>query len=552
MNAPVNADAPMRGVSPWLAYALALALAAIQIWWLFPVSFLEGRGLFFFDGDIVKDITGWLFFNQEPWRLPLLYTPSLNYPDGISIAFTDSIPLMALLFKPFVASLPPGFHYFGWWHAVAFAGQALGAVFLVRALGCRGLLAAIAATLFALNWPVLLYRFGHSALLAQGTVLFALGCYFHASRGTWSAARAAVALSAVCQLALLIHPYLLAMCYAVLAAFVLDEGLRAGQWLLQLRRLLTAMLISLALAGVLGFFAGGLSTGGYGQYALGLNALWCGGDTSVWFTCSAGGGESYAYLGAGLLLMLPIVMLAEWRAVLSLPRRFPGLVLVCVLLTLYAVTNRVVIGQTVVYEFALPALLHQMFSIFQASARFFWPVGYLLLFGALAVLLQRGWVGALVVILALAIQWYDIGQRRDDILVAARAAEQPFDAGWQRAMHGVDHVAMYPAFGCGDLDRFAYLPVQYLAAHHGATFNTVYAARSTTDCKAKHALFQQDVQPDQLFVAPAALPAQALPPAFRTAAQHGQCATLPIAPVFWGVARAQDLLACRARPVEQW
>src|SRR5690606_17130409 len=201
-------------------------LAGIQVWWLFPGSFLLGHGLFFFDGDIVKDVSGWLFFARDAWQLPLLFTPWLNYPEGISIAFTDSIPLMALLLKPFAGWFPAGFHYFGFWHVIAYVTQALAAVFLIRSLGVRTLFAAFAAAAFALMWPVLLYRFGHSALLAQGLLLFALGCYFHAYRGSWPAARAARVLIATCQAALLVHPYPMAMCYAVIVAFLLAGGLR--------------------------------------------------------------------------------------------------------------------------------------------------------------------------------------------------------------------------------------------------------------------------------------------------------------------------------------
>lgn len=529
-----------------LAYGLALLLAAAQIAWLFPPSFLAGRGLFFFDGDISKDISGWIFFAHDAWRLPLLYTDRLNFPGGISIAFTDSIPLMALLFKPWAPLLRPDFHYFGIWHAIAFGGQALGAVFLARSLGLRSGFSALAAAAFALNWPILLFRFGHSALLAQGLLLFALGCYFRERTQTWTAARSAWALTLACLVAMLVHPYLMAMCYAVYAAFLLDTGLRHGQWPRQAARLLVTVAITLTLAALLGYFGSGLSTHGYGQYGLALTAPWCGGDSSPWLSCHPGTGESYAYLGAGALLLLALAAIACRRAIPGLARNHAGLLLMCALLTLFAITHRIHIGTDLVGEVPLPQALQNVFGIFQASARFFWPTAYLLLFAALACWLRKGVLGYAVVALAFALQWYDTGIRRDQIRISARAAAQPFDAGWRDALRDVRHINLFPAFGCGDLDPFAYMPVQYLAAVNQVTFNTAYAARNKTDCAAKHAVFHRPLMaPDTLYLAPAALPGQALPAMFRTAAQHGACRHLTVTPVLWGVSRPQELLACR-------
>jgi hypothetical protein len=64
-----------------------------------------------------------------------LETKLLNAPEGANIAFTDSIPLVALALKPFRHWLPIGFHYIGAWHTVAYILQAVAAVFLVRSVG---------------------------------------------------------------------------------------------------------------------------------------------------------------------------------------------------------------------------------------------------------------------------------------------------------------------------------------------------------------------------------------------------------------------------------
>src|SRR5690554_985993 len=82
-----------------VAYPLALLLAAGMVLYLYPSGFLAGQGAYFVTGDAASHISGWLFFREDQWRFPLLHSVRLNAPEGVSIAFTDSIPLVALLQK---------------------------------------------------------------------------------------------------------------------------------------------------------------------------------------------------------------------------------------------------------------------------------------------------------------------------------------------------------------------------------------------------------------------------------------------------------------------
>lgn len=635
-----------------LAYLAALAVAGAFTLWLFPPAFLAGRGLFFFDGDVLGQISAWRFFARDVWQFPLLYTPWLNYPDGVNIAQTNSIPLLALAFKPIASLLPPSFHYFGLWHALALIGQAVAAVFLLRALGVRSIAGAASGAVFALLWPALLAQFGQPALLAHGIVLFALGCYFNGFSQRWSAPRTSWTLIAASQLALLIHPYLAALCVAIFVAFLIDEGLRYRAWARQGGRLLLALLITGVSVTVLGMWNVLGGSEGYGTHALSLDALWCGGSAARAWGCTPGGQASDGYLGlGGVLLVLGACLAASSQAFgLKAARAHAGLTLVCVLLALFAITHQVHLGPNVVHTFTLPAAIIHAFDTFFYSSRFFWVVGYVLLFVSLAVLLRRGWVGWVLIALALGLQWYDTLEAQTDIRLAARASEKliarspaqitdtmsaaakdlpsrrlnnaqaaeavdaPETAGqggpsnyegqressnessnesttvdtgantqppstqgtlptrieeensanrhpgasaktshasWAEALHGIAHVSMFPAYGCLDIDPLVYLPVQYLAARVGATFNTVYGARGV-NCQDKHARLNQDIAKGSLVLAPANLPGQALPAGVRMAAQHGQCTTLNVMPVLSGVARPQMLLACRAEPVAEW
>lgn len=554
MNSPVPESVNGGIDASGYAYVAALVVSAALVLWLFPFSFLAGRGLFFFDGEIVSEISSWLYFARDAWQMPLLFTPWLNYPEGLSIAFTNSIPLLAVLFKPFAGLLPTHFQYFGLWHALALVLQALGAVFLLRSLGVRSIVAGTLAAGFSLLWPMLLMQFGRSALLAQGVILFALGCYFRGYYHRWTATRTVWTLVILCQVALLLQTYLLVMCYAVFLAFLLHEGMHYRQWGRQGAILGISLVTTGILAALFGYWGGPGAVAAYGDHALSLNAPWCGGNAVRWLGCSPPNYPHDAYFGLGGLLVVIAGAVVAWRQAFGFKafRAHAALTAVCLALLLFAITHRIHVGVENIYTLPLSESVQAAFSTFAFSERFFWLVAYVLLFGSMAALFRRGWAGLAVVAVALGLQWYDTQPARDEIRVAAHAPERGFDPAWQAALRDIAHINMFPAFGCGDIDPITYLPVQYLAARAGATFNTAYAPGLRTPCDVKHARFNDDIPSGVLHLAPATLPGQALPPSIRMAAQHGQCTTLTVAPVLDGVSRPQAMLVCRNQPASDW
>jgi hypothetical protein len=149
-----------RDLSAWQAYTLALALAFGFLTYLFPWAMFQGNSIIFDFGDNAQHTSGWWYYAKDTWHFPLLHTSRVDHPEGISIAFTDSIPLAALFFKTlmtlFPASFPEHFHYFGWWIGFVFITQALSATLLMRALGAKSIFATMLVVLFVLTWPVTL------------------------------------------------------------------------------------------------------------------------------------------------------------------------------------------------------------------------------------------------------------------------------------------------------------------------------------------------------------------------------------------------------------
>jgi hypothetical protein len=524
-----------------VCYLLAALLALCFLAHLFPLAFFLGRSAFFEQIDASQHIAGWLFYVRDSWHFPLLHTERLNHPAGVSIAFTDSIPIAALLFKSIRFLLPEGFHYLGWWHALAFIAQAVAASFLIRALGVSHALGAICAAAFALIWPALLWRLGHTSLMTQGLMLFAAGAYFIGREGRWRSSATAATLIATCAVALMIHPYLLAFCFALFLAFLADQALGGEGWLRQLPRLLLSVAVMTTLGFVLGYFGNGTTATGFDYYSMNLDAPVCGGrflacvdspaahQFAAYNFADATGGqyEGFNYFGAGMLLLLPFAAIGSWRCLPVLAKRYPALLLTCLLLALYALSNRIYLGTQEVFSYPLPAIFDKLTGTFRASGRFFWVTGYLLLFGTLAALLKKpSWRGMLVLAVALPLQWFDTQPLRARIIAKAEAPAANDVALWEKAMEGIDKLHIYPAFGCGDGEPSVHGFFTRVAAHYGKLIDTGYFARPNIDCERNARSFDAEFASQRLYVMSAEFLKNpfAVPLGFQNAALHGECA----------------------------
>ena len=77
-------------------------------------------------GDPAQHFIGWQFFREAPLlQSPLGANSDFGMEIGSSLIYTDSLPLLAFLFKPLRALLPQPFQYMGLWMLVCFILQAV-------------------------------------------------------------------------------------------------------------------------------------------------------------------------------------------------------------------------------------------------------------------------------------------------------------------------------------------------------------------------------------------------------------------------------------------
>jgi hypothetical protein len=450
-------------------------------------------------GDWQWHFMGWHFFRNEPWQWPLGKITNYFFPIGTSIGYTDSIPLFALLFKPFSAFLPADFQYIGLWIFISYILQGVFAALLIRLVSKKLLIQAI-GTLFFVMSPVLIHRLGHAALCGHWLLLAGLWLYFR----TWdkpSPYQALIPWILLISIGALVHPYLTVMLLGLATAFT------ARFWLVEKKWSMTPALLQLTLLGLTCLFlwwqAGyflidnknmtGINLGHYSMNLLSpFNAM---GGGSLLFRdvppATDGQYEGFNYLGAGILLMAVWMLyeLSKKPVQRSTLKKHLPLIIVCIGFTIFAVSNKVTIGNIVLID--IQSQLLNSLAMFQSSGRFFWPVNYTLLFLIISVLIRRNSSKTAYVFLSfgLVIQSLDLSpiyqshhQVRDN---PARHWDPKASPGWENPLHldhwkvampYYQHITLVYSRYCGEAAA-PYLPFSYLAASHGMTINTGTAAR---------------------------------------------------------------------------
>jgi hypothetical protein len=476
-------------LSTTLSYAFALLLGAALAAWILPPEMLVPRAGAEFapQGDAAQHAIAQRYFIGDAWRWPPLLAANILPPEGLNIAFSDGIPLLALPIKALRALLPEGFHGIGLWYAIAWTLQPVAAVWCLRGTGERRLLPAVAIALAASAMPAFINRYGHAALTGHFTLLVGLGLYLRLVRAPSVAMWAAAVVAAVATL--LIHPYLAAMVLALLGAVPATLLLRRD------RRWIGAAAGIVACAGAVGGtmaafgYLGAQGDGGYGDFALNLlSPVWpyrswmLGGFAVREIDATGHGGwEGYNWLGLGLVAGLLAAVALAPREALGALRRHAGLALVLAGLTAIAVSFRVGLGEEVVLDLGKPpGFLEQ----FRASGRFFWPVGLAMLVATVALLARLPRIGMPLVLALGIVQFADAQPNRQAMRDWAHRREPwTVDApALRRLLAGAESVSVFPTWPCvprpdtfGDHAR--QLQMLSLAAERPVPANTMYVAR---------------------------------------------------------------------------
>ena len=342
--------------------------------------------------DPTQHYLGWLFYRNGEWSFPVGLNPLFGQDLSSSIVYSDSIPLLAIPFKLLGSLLPERFHYFGIWLFSCFLLQAWLAWKILslysqnitlRLLGC-GLFIFFPPMLWRINTPA----GGHAALVGHFLILWALYLILKPSK-----IRQTLLWVLILSISVLTHFYIFAI---VVLLWVCDLGnryfFRREVYIKQLfEELLIAFVFTLFLAWQAGYFAISASLNsdrGFGFYGMNVLGLI---DPQGWSyvlgdrTNPSSWGEGFSYLGLGAITAGIFALISLFKKTshhkISLKqffKNYPFLGFMVIVLTVFAVSNRVGVGDWS-FTYYLPEWALKIADALRSSARMFWPIQYLLI-----------------------------------------------------------------------------------------------------------------------------------------------------------------------------
>ncbi|MDD0967459.1 MULTISPECIES: DUF6311 domain-containing protein [Pseudomonas] len=440
-------------------------------------------------GDPATHYLGWVFFRQSPWTFPLGLNPTYGLELGNGLIFSDSNPLLALLFKPFTGLLPETFQYFGLWFLGCFMLQSWFAWKLLGLITPHVTLRALGAALFLFAPPMIMRIPVHLSLAGHFVILAAL--YLALRPGD---ERRRLAWGALLGCTALIHAYLLAM---VALIWLADLAARCFKRKLTVRKATVELVVLFALVSLCCWQAGYFSVSGadaasdgFGLYRANILTLF---SANAWsYTLKdipngLGDSEGFGYLGLGLLLLAIcgfVGGLQGQTGVGARLRRYHFLLLAMAGLTVFAVSNNIALGP-LNFSYPLPEKVLAIANIFRASGRMFWPVYYAIILLIIFLVIRANQTRAAVCLLALALviqvsdtrSGWSVVRKRLMVEPSAQWASPFVDPFWKSA------AAHYPKIRWILPQNYSpqWLDIAAFAANHGLSTDAVYLGRMSSE-----------------------------------------------------------------------
>src|SRR5271157_118884 len=539
-SANLDARGPFSWVdSVWLQLSISAVVGLMYALFAMGREPLNPRNIDWLGEDGAHHYIGWEMFRQDPhWHWPLMYTNRLGYPVGESVALVDVNPWMAMAFKPFSSLLGEPFQYFGIEAILCYALQLFVALRLFRLLLGTNFVGILTASLFFLIAPPLTFRLKfHYTLSNHWLLLVALLVFFQAEQESPGAVkRFIISALILAGVGVATNPYI---AFPILLLIVAALGSLLWRGKLTLRQAAGFMaalgMTCVIVAYSLGFIiAGGRGYGGAGYRNYSMNLLspidpgWFG---SIIFPARVpqlerGQYEGYNYLGAGIIVLALIVLVYGLLRRDKLPvldkRWVFFLLLCCLLLTLMALTTRVLIGSKTMVDVDSRQVLSRFLAPLRSSGRLFWLPYYTILTALLAApyfFMRRSRANALLACL-LVLQFVDTIPLRRWLYSGVhqsypKALKSPI---WHQLGSVYENLVVLPAWQCGPRlspgGVYGYRYFGFLATDQKMRTNSYYTARYTGKALELHCnrlafeLPNQPLSPDSAYVVTPAIAAQ--------------------------------------------
>lgn len=345
--------------------------------------------------DTADGLYAWQFFRNTPiFQNPI----GSNFPYGMgmggSIIYAEPLFILAFPFKLLSSILPTPFQYQGLWILICFILQAIFSWKLLEKF-TKSVLIRIFGCLFFVLAPPFIWRLHSSvSFFSQWLILAAIFFYFSSTYKKYSWIILLIISS-------LVHAYFLFMLLTIWGADLLNRWLFNELTLSELLKFIFLNFFILLLviwqAGYFGLHSG-FESGGLGYFRINFLSFIDPTDGLGFHSWShilknqpkitGEIYEGFTYLGLGMIILglfgLPKLINPQCVKSNFFSKKSICLIFVSLLLLIYALSNRVALGQHELFNYNLP----EIFNIFRASGRLALPFYYLIYLGILYLIIK--------------------------------------------------------------------------------------------------------------------------------------------------------------------
>ena len=372
-------------------------------------------------GDNLTNYLGWVFYRNGPLTLPWGLNPVYGDFISSSIVYTDSIPILAMIFKIFRSHLSEDFQYFGLWYLICFILQAYYGNKIANTISTIKFQKFLITIIFVYS-PAFLCTINVNPTLAAHFIILA-SIYLLIRSDQYNRLLYwffILILSAGIQF----YIFLPVACVWLANLFderFLKKSLNRFEFWKELLVIICSLAIFLWFAGYFAILTNEISSsvstmgpGGYGTdiWSLNLLSLFLSDYWSLFSNGLAdyyGASNSFNYFGLGVILLF-FLTLFFWKKNFSqiFFKRNLFILFVVFFLAIFSITNIVRFGN---YELNIPIPdgIVSIASILRSSSRIFWIPNYLLLVYMLKVALREfsGAKGTLILAIIVTLQLVD-------------------------------------------------------------------------------------------------------------------------------------------------
>ena len=372
---------------------LALLLASVVLFGgMYGFSSLDPKNISYVynNYDAEQHYFGWSQYSDAPWGFPLGLHDRLIYPDQTSVIFTDSIPLLAFIFKLFSPVLPDIFQYFGIWALISLFLTGVFSAEILLKFTKRLFLVFFSSVLMMLMPTIVIRAFAHEALGGQWLLMLSLFILFSIYEADKKGLGYGPALFCFYPaltgfLAAGIHIYFIPICGIIMFGCALYITISEKNTLRSL--ILLGSFISAALFSI--YIWGGFSVDlemSNDDYLIGnaanFNTLINPVNHSLFFKGLplnyVGQDDGYGYLGLGIWMAVTaaVILSIKYLDLKENKALFISVLIMLIAAFWFATYPIISVNSRVLFTYRFPGFLNNIMAVFRCNGRGIWVVTY--------------------------------------------------------------------------------------------------------------------------------------------------------------------------------